>query len=193
MIEEYGLKVKRFPNCGSVHRSLDGLLELREKHGFTADTVKEIFVRAPASHLRNLMYEKPVNSRQAKFSLEYGMAVGLLHGRAGIAEYADDVIMDADIQALLPITRKEFVEKMESEFPTEVHVTLLDGSTLSTSVSMPVGSTTAPLTDTQLATKFDACAKDHMSADKLSSIKNMLANLSNNQGIKPLMVSLIAS
>ena len=193
MIEEYGLKVKRFPNCGSVHRSLDGLLELREKHGFTADTVKEIFVRAPASHLRNLMYEKPVNSRQAKFSLEYGMAVGLLHGRAGIAEYADDVIMDADIQALLPITRKEFVEKMESEFPTEVHVTLLDGSTLSTSVSMPVGSTTAPLTDTQLATKFDACAKDHMSADKLSSVKNMLANLSNNQGIKPLMVSLRAS
>jgi len=193
MIEEYGLKVKRFPNCGSVHRSLDGLLELRERHGFTPDTVKEIFVRAPASHLRNLMYERPVNSMQAKFSLEYGMAVGLLRGEAGIAEYADDIIMNADIQALLSITRKEYVEKMESEFPTEVHVTLRDGSTLSTSVKMPVGSMATPLTHEQLISKFDACAKSFLPADTLSSIKDMLTNLEGKQSIKSLMTGLRAS
>jgi 2-methylcitrate dehydratase PrpD len=193
MIEEYGLKVKRFPNCGSVHRSLDGLLALREKHGFTAETVKEIFVRAPASHLRNLMYERPVNSMQAKFSLEYGMAVGLLRGEAGIAEYADDTVMNADIQALLAVTRKEPVEKMESEFPTEVHVTLLDGSRLSISVNMPVGSSAEPLTNTQLMAKFDGCARNHMPEKALSSIKNMLANLDGNQSIRSLMASLRAS
>jgi 2-methylcitrate dehydratase PrpD len=193
MIEEYGLKVKRFPNCGSVHRSLDGLLELREKHGLTADAVKEIFVRAPASHLRNLMYDRPVNSMQAKFSLEYGMAVGLLRGTAGLAEYTDDTIMNADIQALLPITRKEYVEKMESEFPTEVQVTLKDGSTLSTSVKMPVGSTAAPLTQAQLIAKFDACANDYLPANIRLSIKEMLANLGGKQSIKLLMTSLRTS
>jgi len=190
MIEEYGLKVKRFPNCGSVHRALDGLLELKEKHGFTADTVKEIYVRAPATHLRNLIYDRPVNSMQAKFSLEYGMAAGLLRGEVGLAEYADDTIMNMDIQALLPITRKEYVEKMESEFPTEVHVTLRDGSRLSTSVKMPVGSTAAPLTHEQLISKFDSCAKNFMSADTLSSIKGMLANLTDNWRVKSLMTGL---
>lgn len=193
MIEEYGLKVKRFPNCGSVHRSLDGLLELREKHGFSADAVREIYVRAPASHLRNLMYDRPINSMQAKFSLEYSMAVGLLRGEAGLAEYAEDTIMNADIQALLPITRKEYVAKMESEFPTEVKVTLKNGSTLKTSVSMPVGSTAAPLTGMQLIAKFDACTKNYMSAKTQLSIKNMLANLGKNQSIKSLMTSLSAS
>ena len=193
MIEEYGLKVKRFPNCGSVHRSLDGLLELREKHGFTADTVREIYVRAPASHLRNLMYDRPINSMQAKFSLEYSMAVGLLRGEAGLAEFAEDTIMNADIQALLPITRKEYVEKMESEFPTEVKVTLKNGSTLKTSVSMPIGSTAAPLTGMQLIAKFDACTKNYMPAKTLVSIKNMLTNLGNNQSIKSLMASLSTS
>jgi len=190
MIEEYGLKIKRFPNCGSVHRSLDGLLELRQEHGFTADAVQEVFVRAPASHLRNLMYDRPVNSMQAKFSLEYGMAVGLLRGKAGLEEYADDTIMNADIQALLPITRKEYVEKMESEFPTEVHVRLKDGSTLSTSVKMPFGSTAAPLTHAQLIEKFDGCAKDHVPAKSLLSIKTMLANLGGDQCIKTLMTGL---
>jgi len=139
------------------------------------------------------MYDRPVNSMQAKFSLEYGMAVGLLRGAAGLTEYADETIMSTDIQALLPITRKEYVEKMESEFPTEVHVTLKDGSTLSTSVKMPVGSTAAPLTQAQLIAKFDSCARNFMTAKTLSSIKNMLANLSDNQCIKSLMAGLRSS
>jgi 2-methylcitrate dehydratase PrpD len=193
MIEEYGLKVKRFPNCGSVHRALDGLLALREKHGFTAETVKEIFVRAPASHLRNLMYEQPVNSMQAKFSLEYSMAIGLLFGRAGLAEYAEDIIRKADIRALLSITRKELVERMESEFPTEVHITLLDGSTVSSSVSMPVGSSKNPLTDTQLMSKFESCTRQYLSDENTSSIKSMLADLDGKQSIRSLMACLGAS
>jgi len=192
MIEKYGLKVKRFANCGSAHRALDGLLALQEKHGFTAETVKGIFVRAPASHLRNLMYERPINSIQARFSLEYSMAVGLLYGKAGLAEYADDMIMNADIQTLLPVTRKEYVEKMESEFPTEVHVTLIDGTTLSTSVDMPVGSMASPLTQMQLVAKFDDCAKTIITGNTLSSIKCMLENLENNQSIKTLMAGLRA-
>lgn len=193
MIEEYGLKVKRFPNCGSTHRALDGLLELRESYGFNADSVKEIFVRAPASHLRNLMYDRPVNSSQAKFSLEYSMATALLHGRAGLAEYAEGAIMNPEVQALLGLTRKEYVEKLESEFPTEVHVTLKDGSTLSTSVDMPVGSTAAPLTNTQLMEKFDSCANNYLATDALSSIKNMLLNLGHDQAIKSLMMALRSS
>lgn len=193
MIEKYGLKVKRFPNCGSVHRSLDGLLELREKHGFTVADVKEILVRAPASHLRNLMYEQPVNSMQAKFSLEYGMAVGMLRGKAGLEEYANETVMNADIQSLLSITRKEYVDKMESEFPTEVHVVLRDGTRLSTSVTMPVGSTASPLTHAQLIQKFDGCAKNHLPEKTAISIKDMLAKLGGDQSIKTLMTSLRSS
>src|SRR5688500_10766001 len=33
LILENGFRVKRFPNCGSAHRALDGLLALRERHG----------------------------------------------------------------------------------------------------------------------------------------------------------------
>jgi len=192
MIEEYGLKVKRYANCGSVHRALDGLLALKEEHCFTAQTVKGIFVRAPASHLRNLMYERPVSSTQARFSLEYGMAVGLLYGRAGLSEYAHDMIMNTDIQALLTLTGKEYVEKMESEFPTEVHVTLNDGTTLLTSVDMPVGSLASPLTSKQLAAKFDDCVKNIIVGVDLSSVKESLENLHGDQSIKTLMAGLRA-
>ena len=54
-----GLKLKRFPNCGSAHRAMDGLSALIVAHGFTADEVEAIHVRAPMTHLNNLMYRRP--------------------------------------------------------------------------------------------------------------------------------------
>lgn len=153
----YGLKIKRFPNCGSVHRALDGLLALRKEHALTADKVDHINVRAPASHLRNLMYETPVTPPEAKFSLEYNLSVGLLYGNVGLADFTVDAISRPNVRALFPKIQKEYVEKLESEFPTEVHITTVSGQMLSTSIKMPTGSKQAPLTREQLFDKFDDC------------------------------------
>ena len=192
MIEAYGLKVKRYPNCGSAHRSLDGLLALREKHDLTADKVSEIFIRAPASHLRNLMYERPENSAQAKFSLEYSMAVGLLRGSVGLADYTNESMIDEDIQALLAITGKEYVDLLESEFATEVHVTLKDGSSLVEYVDMPVGSSDAPLSDIQLMAKFDDCLMNFMPSEDITVVKRKLASFDSNLHIRSLMADIKA-
>ena len=186
-IEKYGLKVKRFPNCGSVHRSLDGLLELREKHGFGPSDVKEIFVRAPAAHLRNLMYDRPTNPMEAKFSLEYGLAVGLLSGNATLADYEPEAIGRSQVTALLPLVRKEYVEKLESDFPTEVHVTLASGETVSTSVRMPVGSSARPLSEDQLIEKFDGCVAGFMDDARASKVKTMLLSLEREGNVRKLM------
>ena len=110
-IEEYGLKIKRFPNCGSVHRALDGLLHLREMHCFTPEDVEDIFVRAPAAHLRNLMYKCPTNSMEAKFSLEFGLAVGLLTGNASLKDYAEDNISNPAVMQLLPLNSQRICGK----------------------------------------------------------------------------------
>ncbi len=190
-IEKYGLKVKRFPNCGSVHRALDGLLQLREEHGFTAEDVTEIFVRAPASHLRNLMYDNPTNSMEAKFSLEYGMAVGLLYGNATLADYEEDAIRRPKVTSLLGLTRKEYVEKLESDFPTEVHVTLRNGSTVSTAIEMPVGSSAAPLTPDQLWEKFDGCAKEILTAPQYEGVRETLEGLQQGADVRRLISFLV--
>jgi len=191
-IEEYGLKLKRFPNCGSVHRSLDGLLFLREKHGFTAPDVAEIFVRAPAAHLRNLMYECPTNSMEAKFSLEYGLAVGLLTGNATLADYEEAAIGRPEVTALLSLVRKEYVEKLESDFPTEVHVTLKSGTTMSVDVEMPVGSSVAPLTLDQLWDKFDGCVGTLLDTERYSTARETLMTLQQGASARTLMSSLAA-
>ena len=154
----HGLKIKRFPNCGSVHRALDGLLDLREAHQLSADRVERVQVRAPAAHLRNLMYTDPQTPAEAKFSLEYNLAVGLLQGEVSLSDFTPDAIARPEVRALFAKIDKDYVEALESEFPTEVHIWLTDGQHVETALAMPVGSKTNPLTDAQLWQKFDSCA-----------------------------------
>jgi len=170
-IEKYGLKVKRFPNCGSIHRSLDGLLELRAKHGFTHKDVKQILVRAPASHLNNLMYEKPDTPAEARFSLEYSMAVGLYNGKVGITDYTEDAIKHTAIRGLMPLIRKDYIEKLETEFPTEVHITLHSGETVMTAIEMPIGSSSNPLSNDQLWAKFETCTTGIFGPEKIKALQ----------------------
>ena len=185
-----GLKNKRFPNCGSAHRAMDGLLELRERHGFDAAEVAAIDVRAPVSHLNNLMYTLPRDPLEAKFSLEYGLACILLTGRCVLADFEPDRVSRAEVRELYPRIHRHPVDAAEGEFPTEVEVSLQDGRSVRTSVAMPRGSLAAPFTIEEHWAKFEECTGPVLPAsDREEAIKalNALANLPK---VTPLMSSL---
>ena len=185
-IEKYGLKVKRFPNCGSVHRALDGLLALKQQHNIDPDAVERILVRAPASHLRNLMYKTPTNPMEAKFSLEYNLAVGLKNGNVGLADFQDTAITLSSTTDLIPLIKREYVEQLETEFPTEVHVFMKSGEKHHVAVDMPVGSSANPLTRTQLWDKFNACTEPFVQESNLISITLALEAIPTEQPVRTL-------
>ncbi|MEM1196207.1 MAG: MmgE/PrpD family protein [Pseudomonadota bacterium] len=186
----HGLKVKRFPNCGSTHRALDGLLELRETHDLTADNVVSIHVRAPASHLRNLPYDDPHTPNEAKFSLEYNLAVALEQGTVGLADFAPEAMARPHIRALFERITKEPVEQLESAFATEVHARTHarkgPGQTFSTSVAMPFGSREAPLTRDQLFAKLEDCCAAAKLGTRTRGISEALRTLDRSARISDL-------
>ena len=173
----YGLKMKRFPNCGSTHRALDGLLQLREEHGLDADQVSQVIVRAPGSHLRNLRYDDPKTPNEAKFSLEYNLAVALLQGQVGLADFTPEAIARSEVRALFAKITKEPVEKLESAFPTEVIIRTQSGETFSTQIAMPRGSLQAPLSRSQLFEKFDDCVERTARWPKARELNEKLQDL----------------
>jgi 2-methylcitrate dehydratase PrpD len=174
-----GLKVKRFPNCGSAHRLMDGFVALREKHGFTVDAVAEVHVRAPVSHLNNLMYTDPVTGPEAKFSAEYALAVLLLHGNIGMSDFTEELAARPEVRALYPRIHRHPVDKSEGEFPTEVEVVLTDGRRFETAVRMPAGSIDAPFTPAQMWGKYDACVGGILSPEESKSLRAALESLPN--------------
>ena len=100
------------------------------------------------------------------------MAVGLYKSEVGIADYSEEAIKQNAVRELMPLIKKEYVEKLETEFPTEVHVTLQSGETVMIAVEMPVGSSVNPLSDKQLWAKFKNCTAGIIDPEKIKALQN---------------------
>ena len=151
LILSSGFRVKRFPNCGSAHRAMDGSLDLVERARLRRRTRSRRSTSAPRSPTSTISCTRTRRPRsQAKFSLEYGarrrpadrqLHPRRFHRRGGVAR--------PEVRALYPRIHRHPVDKAEGEFPTEVEVVLRDGRRFETAVPMPAGSLAAPFTDGQ--------------------------------------------
>jgi 2-methylcitrate dehydratase PrpD len=169
---------------------MDGLLALKDELGFAANDIAHIRVSAPVSHLNNLMYQRPKTGAQAKFSLEYGLAMISLHGQCSLADFDEGAIADPAAAALYPRIERNPVDKPEGEFPTRVEVTLKDGRTGEIAMKMPVGSIAAPLSAEQFQAKFAQCAQGHLPGAAVAELQDLLGRLESLPSIRPLMALL---
>jgi 2-methylcitrate dehydratase PrpD len=157
LILSHGLRVKRFSNCASAHRAMDGLLALMSEHGFRGNEVDEVTVRAAGSQFDNLMFSDPQDPLQAKFSLEFPLACILADSQCGLGNFTPDSVMRPDVRAFYPRIHRQPYEPPAGTFLTHIAVRLQDGRAVATSVLDPAGSSAAPFTWAQHWEKFNTC------------------------------------
>lgn len=157
LIIEHKFRVKRFPTCGSAHRSLDAVLALREEHGFRAADIERVDVFAPAMHLKNLMYQRPQDGLQGKFSMEYPLACAIIQGECTLADFTDDAVARGEHRLLFERIHRHPIDVPETEMDTRIEITLGDGRVVEKSVFMALGSKTAPFPTAQYWQKFEQC------------------------------------
>lgn len=172
---EPGIGVKRFPSCASTHQALDATLALMEEHALAPGAVTAVecgvFYLAPYQ----LIYDRPETGLQGKFSMPYCVAVALLDRTVGLAQFGDERVRRADVQALMPKVRM-FVHPEQTTrecLPTrfsEVTITLTDGRRVQRRVSQAKGQPKNPLTASELDTKFRDCARRVLSPERVGSI-----------------------
>ena len=158
-----GLNVKLHPCCYATHTAVDAALELRPSVT-GVDDITGIDVAARPGGLAPLIHHRPVDGLQAKFSLEYTVAVALLDGYVTLASFTDERARRADVQQLLrrvevsPADRPPIGPPVwGSAFPAVVTVRLGHGETRTARVDHPAGHATCPVTDDQLRVKFADC------------------------------------
>lgn len=190
LILEHGLKVKRFPNCASAHRSMDALLLLKEEYGFGPDDVNKVIVHAPKSHLNNLMHHDPRDPMQAKFSMQYSLAVALLSGSCTLRDFEPEMIMRPEVRDLYQLIELDPVDKGEGEFPTTVEIHLKSGEKREKSMAMPLGSKSAPFTMAQHWLKFESCVEGILDDHKKSALRSALEKLRTLPSLAALMAAL---
>lgn len=183
----HGLKVKRFPTCGSTHRALDGVLALMETHNITAKDVSRVDVFAPVSHFNNLMYTDPVDGMQAKFSMEFCVAVALCNCGVGLDDFSPRAVADEKFRKLMQLVHRHPVDKPESVFPTRVEMTLKSNTKHEISVDAPKGRADNPMTDDELWDKLRQCCRGVVDEATTQKIGAALSNLDGAQPVNALM------
>jgi len=187
LILEHAFRVKRFPTCGATHRSMDALLMLKEEHGFNADVVEKIVVHLPKVHLNNLMHHEPQDPMQAKFSLQYALAVILHSGACTLSDFTPEAVKRPEVRALFDRVVTDPIDKLEGEVTTTVDVHLTSGTVLHESLDMPLGSKAAPFTDEQYWDKFDSCVGGLMTSPQVAPLKDALNRMGDLENIGHMM------
>ena len=109
-----------------------------------------------------LIHHQPKNELQAKFSMEFCMAILLLERKGGLEQFTDEVVNRPDVQAM--IQKVNFGVHPEAEaagfdkMTTIIEVELDDGTVVNGQADFGKGSPANPMTDAELAEKFRQCA-----------------------------------
>jgi 2-methylcitrate dehydratase PrpD len=96
-----GLNIKRHPVVGAAQRAADMAIGLHEAGApRAAAQIARIAVTVSERHAAVIPFGLPESGLQAKFSLPFIVACGLLHGRVGLAEVSDAGAADPALRAL---------------------------------------------------------------------------------------------
>jgi 2-methylcitrate dehydratase PrpD len=157
-----GVSIKPHPSGSLTHPGMAVMLDLIRKHDIKPQNVKRVAVGTNHNMPNALIHHKPTNELQAKFSMEFCMAILLIERKGGLEQFTDAVVNRPDVQAM--IEKVKFGVHPEAEaagfdkMTTIIEIELADGKLIKGQADFGKGSPTNPMTDEELSEKFRQCA-----------------------------------
>ncbi len=186
-----GVSIKPHPSGSLTHPGMTEMLRLIKEHGIKADQVVSVKVGTNHNMPNALIHHRPTNELQAKFSMEFCMAILLLEGRAGLSEFTDEVVMRPDVQTM--IKKVDFGVDPEAEaagfhkMTTIITITLSDGRVIRGSADFGRGSPAMPMTYDEVADKFrENCEFAKFSSQKANQVVEMIRGIEKVTSIREL-------
>jgi len=170
MFASPGDLIKRFP-CGTIQQPvMDAVLRLIALHGIKAANVERVEVGGNQSNVNTLFRHRPTTGLEAKFSMEFAVAILLLDGKAGLGQFTDASVRRAEVQDL--VARVKYYPDSEFdtlgrdgafqavlEEPAIIRIHTKDGAVLSARTEPAKGSPKNPMTYDEVADKFKTNAE----------------------------------
>ncbi len=202
-----GLGIKPYASCGETHRCMDAMLYLRNHHALAADDIEAIICCTSDEVPKVLIHSEPSSGLEAKFSMQYCVAVICLDGKGGLAQFDDQRVKAADVQQLLRKVNYRHPEELRGErgmryvppegatgpeaddliLPETVIVRLKGGRELSHSVKTPKGRRANRLARAEIEDKYRDCAKGALSGEDIEKSLQILRNLEREASVAGLM------
>ncbi len=156
-----GLAHKPYPAGRATHGAIEGVMVLREHHGFTPEEVAEVVVTVPP--LTGQLISRPDIAEPlpnyARLCTAFVVAKVLLHGQLDLSHYRGAELTDARTHALASLVRVQMDSNPDPNalVPQHVSVRLRGGRVLEWECDSMLASAQRPLTRDQHLKKFRRC------------------------------------
>lgn len=180
-----GINIKFYPSCWAHHRAVDAMLYMVHKYNLKADDVESIECDLQPDR-PTFRYLNPKTDLEAKYSLNYSLAVSLLDGKLGIEQFSLEKITDPKTQEVL--NKVKHVPQPFNQDEYMVKVRLKNGREYSYGVKHNKGlARVNPLTQKELEAKYRICASRVLAPDKVERSIWIMENLEEIKDITELM------
>ena len=158
-----GISLKPYPSGSLSHPAMTEMMRLIELHDIRPAQVKQVDVGANHAMTQALLHHRPQTGLEAKFSMEFCMAILLLRRKAGLTEFTNRVAQGADVQEMIGRIRYYVDPEAEAagfdKMTSIIKITLKSGKTISGRANFGKGSPADPMTFEEAAVKFRGCAE----------------------------------
>lgn len=192
VLVEPGVTLKKYACCFATHRAIDAMEQIRKDVPvFDAADVESVVARVAPGVSRPIPYSRPRTGFEARFSMEYVLAVGALDGDFGLGAFSDEAVRRPAIVELLE--RVSMVEDPRcspgdpdgrqdsagTRGHIEVEVTLRGGQRYIRSVRVAPGGPGRRLDRDAVDAKWRACASQvpEVDADRVLDRLHRIAEL----------------
>src|SRR6202051_2315941 len=158
-----GVSLKPYPSGSLTHPAMTELARLIQVNNIQAAQVEKVDVGANHNMTTTLLHHDPKTGLEAKFSMEFCMAILLLERKAGLSQFSDKVAQRPDVREIIrkinfyvdPQAESAGFDKMTSI----LKITLKNGKVITGQAAFGKGSPANPMSFDEASEKFRGCAE----------------------------------
>lgn len=136
-ISEVG--TKPYPTCRITHASIDAAIHLRQDHDLSGDCVRDVNVWVSKQCLEQADNRTPTSVMQRQFSVQFGVALGLLTGSARLRQLRDEPVDGAVARLANRVRLHETTDSSSDEREAVLRVVSREGASVERRVACPSG------------------------------------------------------
>jgi 2-methylcitrate dehydratase PrpD len=192
-----GISLKPYPSGSLTHPAMTELARLIELNKIEPAQIEKVDVGANHNVTTTLLHHRPKTGLEAKFSMEFCVAILLLERKANLSEFSDKVVQSKDVQEMIrrvnfyvdPVAENAGFDKMTSLL--SIH--LKNGSVIEGRADFGKGSPTNPMSFEEAAAKFRGCAEfaewPKAKSEKIIEFVKGLDSIPDVRALSPLLAS----
>ena len=180
--------IKPHPSCAGTHAAMNAMLSLIKEHDIKPDEVEHVDAGMNPGALEELIYTEPKDALEAKFSMQFCLAILFLERKGGLARHTDAKVRDPRIVELMKRITLYVDPELTESLPLEwvdktatVKVRLKDGREYNRTADLP------RLTWDEIREKYEECASLALPENKVKKSIDIVAGLEELKNLRSLI------